>query len=139
MQGYVKAPPILKQARALHRDTATNIALREHIRIHKASIAEYEHEINSIDKYTEDLNELSQRIRIISKALDYYQSTAETNLEQLQNLLSLVRNALFVTLPSPDILGVGFKAMISDPNPSISVSVLLIDYRRSTSKRLVKA
>ena len=35
--------------------------------------------------------DLLNRVWIISKALDHYEVAAETNLEQLQNLLSLVR------------------------------------------------
>lgn len=89
LQGRIKAPPILRQARALHQDTATNIALREHIRVHKASVAEFQRGIQSSQANAEGLQELLSRIWIISRALDHYEVAAETNLEQLQNLLSL--------------------------------------------------
>jgi len=82
----------VQQARALHADIATNIALRECIRIHKASITDFRKGENYATGDTNATKEMSRRSRMVSKTLDYFEGAAQTNLEQLRNLLSLVRS-----------------------------------------------
>jgi hypothetical protein len=91
LQGHVQPVPIVQQARSLHSDIATNIALRECIRIHKASIAEFKKGEDHVVGKTPVATEMSRRIRMISRTLNYFEGAAQTNLEQLRNLLNLVR------------------------------------------------
>jgi hypothetical protein len=64
------------------------ISLREHLRIHKASLDVV------IQKLKEPLDELKIRLHDTFRLLEYYDVTATALLEQQQNLLSLVSMSL---------------------------------------------
>jgi hypothetical protein len=76
LQGHVQPVPIVQQARSLHSDIATNIALRECIRIHKASIAEFKKGEDHVVGKTPVTTEMSRRIRMISRTLNYFEGAA---------------------------------------------------------------
>jgi hypothetical protein len=85
--------PIIQQTRQLHKDNTMMISLREHVRIHKASLRivmqRVEDMLGGVDWITTQA--LKGRLEDAYQLLEYYDVTATTLLEQQQNLLSLVR------------------------------------------------
>jgi hypothetical protein len=88
----IRASQILEQTRDLHKDTSTVIALREIIRIQPASAKRLLLQVRNLSVYrmSDDVT-LQDRLIDIIHGLQHDQVTFQTILEQLQNLLSLVR------------------------------------------------
>jgi hypothetical protein len=84
--------PILEQTRQLHNDNNVMISLREHVRIHKASLKVVKQRVDKMLGGPEwlDTQHLKGRLEDAFELLEYYDVTATTLLEQQQNLLSLV-------------------------------------------------
>lgn len=89
--------PIIQQTRQLHKDNNMMISLREHVRIHKASLRivmqRVEGMLGGVDWIATQA--LKGRLEDAYQLLEYYDVTATTLLEQQQNLLSLVRLIIF--------------------------------------------
>jgi hypothetical protein len=94
-------PLILQQTRRLHQETNMIISLREHLRIHKASVRRIIQGLNDKVKVADSPSHWSQKhrrsllIRLDNtlQLLEYYDVTACSLLDQQQNLLSLVRSS----------------------------------------------
>lgn len=94
VHGRSSVIPILDQTRQLHNDNDVMISLREHIRIHKASLKVVKQRVEKMLGGPEwlDTQHLKGRLEDAFELLEYYDVTATTLLEQQQNLMSLAFN-----------------------------------------------
>ncbi|KAH8588870.1 hypothetical protein B0O99DRAFT_693028 [Bisporella sp. PMI_857] len=94
VHGRRQAVSIIEQTRQLHRDNNVMISLREHLRIHKASLYVV---LQRTDNWSDpggppEARVLHTRLDDAFQLLEYYDVTATSLLEQQQNLLSLAFN-----------------------------------------------
>jgi hypothetical protein len=96
VHGRNSVMPILEQTRQLHNDNNVMISLREHVRIHKASLKVVKQRVEKMlgGPGWLDTQQLKSRLEDAFELLEYYDVTATTLLEQQQNLLSLVSTNL---------------------------------------------
>lgn len=95
LQGQTHAPPILQQTRRLHQEANMIISLREHLRIHRASVRRIIQGIGDKveaagDEAPKQSRSLLIRLDDTFQLLEHYEVTACSLLDQQQNLLRLV-------------------------------------------------
>ncbi|RFU34416.1 hypothetical protein B7463_g1904, partial [Scytalidium lignicola] len=94
IHGRRSAMPIQHQTRQLHSDNRVVIGLREHVRIHKTSIKIVMQRVENMLGGSQwvDTQHLKTRLEDAYLAIEFFDVTATTLLEQQQNLLSLAFN-----------------------------------------------
>ncbi|KAH8819972.1 hypothetical protein F5884DRAFT_849257 [Xylogone sp. PMI_703] len=94
IHGRRSVVPIQHQTRQLHRDNMAMINLREHVRIHKTSVKIVMQRVENMLGGSQwiDTQHLKTRLEDAYQAIEFFDVTATTLLEQQQNLLSLAFN-----------------------------------------------
>lgn len=90
---YQKMLQAISITRALHMDTGCLLELREHLRLHKDIVRYIKSSITPPlprSRHSPQMSMFMARLDLLLRALDHYERLAETNMEHLHNLLSLV-------------------------------------------------